>query len=101
MGFFSVFGVDQAWEGELHRHLPLVGARSFKAVTPSDTLDLTFGVSRRIYATTAGNINLCAADDNPATETVVIAFAAGEIKDIHARRILATSTTATGIKAVY
>lgn len=65
-------------------------------VTPNDTIDLTIA-TRFIRATGAGNINLTGVNG----VTTVCAFAAGETRRIRAIRILATSTTATGIEGMY
>lgn len=92
---------EQTYENYLEKFGPILGARSCKSVTPSDTTDLPSGICRAVYATVAGNINVVFADDDPATGAQAIIFAAGETKSIQARRIYATSTTATGIKAFY
>lgn len=78
----------------------ILGATSRKAITPNDSADLAAGPCRAIYATTAGNINLALSDDGGA-DPDVYAFAAGEIKSLQAIRIYNTSTTCTGIKALY
>ena len=98
---FSVPGQRQMWEEHIEHLSPIIGYRSMLAVSPDDSNDLSKGVCRAIYATAAGNINIVAADDDPSLGAQVIKFAAGEIKTIHARRIYSTSTTATGIIALY
>jgi hypothetical protein len=70
--------------------------RFWKAVTPSDSVNLPAGV-RRVYATGAGNIAMV----DPDGTVGVFAFAAGEMKEIGPVRINSTSTTATGIIALY
>lgn len=100
MAFFSG-SKRNVFEEWLERLSPLIGARSCQSVTPSDSADLAGGVCRAIYATAAGNINIVFADDDPSTGAQVIAFNTGEVKAIQARRIYSTSTTATGIKALY
>ncbi|MDI1301960.1 MAG: hypothetical protein PSX71_08655 [bacterium] len=70
------------------------------AVTPADGTDLPNGTSRAIWVNVAGNINMVDAIGN----TVLLAISAtqaGTIIWIRAKRILATSTTCTGIFAAY
>ncbi len=78
----------------------VMGASSRKQVTPSDTVNLPGAPCRAIYSATAGNINLALVDDG-GSDPDVYAFAAGEIKSLQAVRIYNTSTTCTGIKALY
>lgn len=72
---------------------------NFKAVTPSDTVDLPFGVASALYCSGAGNINI----DTVGGDTVVIAVSAGwnSLFKGLVKRVRATSTTATGIIACY
>lgn len=89
----------QEWEQFLPENSPLVGARKARVVTPSDAVDLS-PFSRYIYSNDGGNINILFADDDGVTNgPVVVKFAAGEVKNIHARRIYATSTTSTVIQS--
>ena len=61
----------------------------------SDTVDLTKPV-RAIRALSGGNVNLITLAGN----TVVCAFLDGETRTIYAKRIMATSTTATGLEGL-
>ena len=67
------------------------------AVTPSDTVDLT-SVARGLYVGVAGNVNVVMPDG----ATVLFANAgSGTILPVNVRRVMATSTTATSIVALY
>ncbi len=66
-------------------------------VTPSDTLNLPSGPCSAITVTVAGNVNVQLDSDS----TALLTLAVGEIYPIMLSRILATSTTATGIFALY
>lgn len=66
------------------------------AITPSDATIFT-NATRAIRATAAGNVNLRTVTG----QTVVCAFAAGETRNIMADKVLATSTTATGLEGMY
>lgn len=68
------------------------------AVTPSDSVDLGNGPTKAIYVTVGGNISVNLAGGGTAVLTTVVA---GQILPIAVTRILATSTTATGIVALY
>jgi hypothetical protein len=72
--------------------------RTGVAVTPADGTDLPNGPCRGIYVTGAGNVNVNLAGGGTA---VLTGLSAGQIVDINATRILSTSTTATGIYALY
>jgi hypothetical protein len=70
-------------------------------VTPADGSDLPAGNSlgtKALYVTGAGNINVQLAGGGTAVLTGLVA---GQILPIAVTRVLATSTTATGIKALY
>ena len=67
------------------------------AVTPSNTADFLLGETAAVVASGAGNI----AAVFPDNAVVVIALAAGQILPIKLKRINSTSTTATGITALY
>lgn len=69
-----------------------------EAVTASDSTDLPSGPCSAIYVTGAGNVNINLAAGGTA---VLTGLAAGEIVRVNASRILSTSTTATGIFALY
>lgn len=68
------------------------------AVTASDSADLPNGPCTAIYVTGAGNVNVNLAGGGTA---VLTGLSAGQIVRVNASRILATSTTATGIFALY
>lgn len=68
------------------------------AVTPSDTVDLPDGPCQAIYVTASGNVNINLAGGGTA---VLTSLTGGQIVRVNASRILATSTTATGIFALY
>ena len=67
-------------------------------VTPSDATDLVDGACSAIYVAGAGNVNINLASGGTA---VLTGLSAGQIVRVNASRILATSTTATGIAALY
>lgn len=68
------------------------------AVTPADGTDLTNGPCKALYCTVGGNVNI----NLPGTGTAVLTtLVAGTIYDVAAQRVLSTSTTATGIYALY
>lgn len=77
------------------------------SVTPADGTDLPNGTCIAIYATGAGNVsfdtpNVALADGSTTSRTAnVIAMAAGSVLFVRASRIRSTSTTATGIYALY
>lgn len=73
---------------------PLIGALG--AVTPSDTVDLT-QVTREILITGAGNVAVVWFDGAETVEPVL----ANTRYKWSIRRVKATSTTATGIRAYY
>lgn len=64
-------------------------------ITPSDTVDLAVPV-RAIRATGAGNV--VAVMQNGQQRT--LAFAPGETRYLKVKRVLATSTTATGLEGM-
>ena len=68
------------------------------AVTPADGTDLPGGTCEALLATGAGNINVNLEGGGTATLT---GLSAGQILDIAVTRVLSTSTTATGIVALY
>ena len=68
------------------------------AVTTSDSVDLPDGPCHAIYVTASGNVNVQLAGGGTA---VLTGLSAGQIVRVSASRILATSTTATGIFALY
>lgn len=66
-------------------------------VTPSDTLDLPGGACRKLVIGVAGNVSVIMVNG---VAPVVIGLTAG-IHGLRVTRVLATSTTATGIVALY
>lgn len=76
------------------------GIRRALAVTPSDTVDLA-GITRGIYVGGSGNVVVIFADDVDANTVTLTGLAAGVWHPMQVRRILNTSTTATGIVAGY
>lgn len=77
----------------------MLGARRLRLVTPSDSVDLPLGVCDRIWVGGAGNINLICEDDSSAV--LMSGFTAGSMHLLRAKRIMATTTTATLIVAIY
>ena len=77
------------------------------AVTGNDSTDLTNGTCDAIFVTGAGNVsfdtpNVSLADGSVTSRTAnVIAMAANSVLYVRATRIRSTSTTATGIFALY
>lgn len=69
-----------------------------ESITPSDSADLPSGVCMAIAVTGAGNVNVNLATGGTA---VLTGLSAGQIVHVAASRVLATSTTATGIFALY
>lgn len=67
-------------------------------VTPADGTDLPDAACAAIYVTGAGNVNINLASGGTA---VLTGLSAGQIVRVNASRILSTSTTATGIFALY
>lgn len=68
------------------------------AVTPADGTDLPGGPAVGLLATGAGNINVNLEGGGTA---VLTGLSAGQILDVAVTRVLSTSTTATGIVALY
>ena len=68
------------------------------AVTASDTVDLPNGPCKALYVTGAGNVNVNLVGGGTA---VLTGLSAGQIIEVAAQRVLATSTTATGVFALY
>lgn len=68
------------------------------AVTAADGTDLPNGVCEAIYVTASGNVNVNLAGGGTA---VLTSLSAGQVVFCRASRILSTSTTATGIFALY
>lgn len=68
-------------------------ATRLQNISPSDSVDLTVPI-RGFIVSNAGNVNVIGLDDSSA---VIIAVDANVIYPIACKRVLATSTTATGI----
>jgi hypothetical protein len=68
------------------------------AVTPSDTVDLTYATTR-VWIGGAGDIQVTFADN--AAATVIAAVPVGTMLPIRVRRIWSTNTTATNIVALW
>lgn len=74
-------------------------ARSLRVVTPSDSTNFTDGVCRALYVGTGGNVVVLAAGD---TNTVTFSnVPGGFVIPVQAIRVNTTSTTASGIVAMY
>ena len=71
-------------------------ALRWAAVTPSDTATLT-PIPTAIRCNVAGDVNIVGDDGNDEVFTV----AAGEVLQCQPHKVMSTSTTATGIKALY
>lgn len=73
------------------------------AVTPADGTDLPGGTTVGLMCTVGGNVNvqLPAYNGGAAPTAVLTALIAGVVYDVAVSRVLATSTTATGIVACY
>lgn len=67
------------------------------AVTPSDSTDLPNGPTKALFVTVGGNVNVQLDSDS----TALLTLTAGEIYPIMVSRVKSTSTTATGIFALY
>lgn len=71
-------------------------------ITPSDSVDLALGpdggACRALYITGAGNVNVQLSGGGTA---VLTGLSAGQYVVVGVTRVLATSTTATGISALY
>lgn len=80
---------------ETHATSVTAPATYIEIVTPSDTTDLV-RVTRALNVATSGTVALVTADG----QTVDVFVAAGVIFPIRATRILATGTTATGVRGL-
>lgn len=82
---------------------PLIGpdapATRLRAVTPNDSTDLPDGPCRALQIGVAGDINVIAKDDED-EQAQVVTVQAG-VWQCMVRRVLATSTTADNIVALY
>ena len=75
-----------------------VSAGSGVAVTPHDSNDLA-AVTRGLYVGGAGNLELLLERDTSAV--VLVGVIAGSLLPLRVKRVLASSTTATSIVALY
>lgn len=78
-------------------NLVVTPAKRWIAVTPNDGADLPGGTPKALWVNGAGNLNLVGDDGHEEVFTVAVA---GQV-DLRPVRVKATSTTATGIKALY
>lgn len=74
-------------------------ATSVKSVTPDNDNDLPDGVCRALWIGGEGDVQLTADDDD--TDVVIASVTSGTLLLIRAKRVHATSTTATNILALY
>lgn len=74
------------------------GARSLKAVTPSDSADLPNGVCRALWIGAAGDVAIIAEND---TSAVTLADVPAGLLPVRAKRVMSTNTAATDIVALY
>ena len=72
------------------------GARKWKTITPSDGADLEF-VTRAIWVGVAGNVAIIGADDEDGESIVIQNVPVGQWV-VQARRVLASGTTASGLR---
>lgn len=74
-----------------------------RAVSPHDTNPLPDGVCSGLICSGAGNVNICLVDDDVATQAFVVALSANtpSLLGFRIKWVKSTSTTATGIKALY
>jgi hypothetical protein len=103
---FNSFLINKAYNQNINAGFPDYDGY---AVTPADGSDLPNGPCKAIYVTVGGNVNVQLANGNPLAggasvgvgTAVLTSLVAGQILPIAASRILSTSTTATGIFALY
>lgn len=76
----------------------LSSSYSYFAVTPSDTVDFTQGVTRGIYVGGAGNFVAVKEDATTVTFTGALA---GVVYPIRCKRVNNTNTTATSLVALF
>lgn len=73
-------------------------AESCAAVTASDSTDLDGGTCRALYVGTGGNINI---DDAFGNTVLLSNVPTGSVLPVRAKRVRATSTTASNLVALY
>ena len=74
-----------------------VPANQAEAVTTSDTVNLS-GTARALYIGGGGNVNLIMPDGST---VLFVGVGSGSVLPVRVRRVMATSTTATSIVALY
>lgn len=72
-----------------------------RAVTKSDAANLPDGVCQGLYVTGAGDVNVVLADDADAAAMVIAVAAKSLLLGLNIKKVMSTSTTATGIFALY
>lgn len=91
------------------KSLPVVSARLAKAVTPSNSKDLTDATgdamsfyARSLYVGATGDLKvIMAASKDDAVTVTYVGVPAGALLPIQVRRVLSTGTTATSIVALF
>ena len=78
---------------------PLGPYSDAQAVTPDDDVDLPGGECQALYCAAAGNVAVTL--KSGATGTFAISAGWANLTHLRVRRVHATSTTATGIVALY
>lgn len=73
---------------------PTTFGRRSKAITPSDTDDLT-EVAKAVVCLTGGNISVVPAENDPANPVNFVGVPAGYIPPFQVRRVKSTGTTCT------
>jgi len=77
----------------------LEGSGQWVAITPSDSTDLSGGVTRAIYVGVAGN--MVADSEHGETTITFTGLLAGVIYPLRVKRVRSTSTTASNLLALY
>lgn len=72
-----------------------------RAVTKSDVANLPDGVCAGLICSGTGNVNIVLADDGDAQAFVVAITAGVPLLGMRIKKVMSTSTTATGIVALY
>jgi hypothetical protein len=72
-----------------------------RAVTPADATALPDGVCAGLICSGTGNVNVVLADDLDAQAIVIAMTANVPLLGFKIKKVMSTSTTATGIKALY
>lgn len=69
--------------------------RSSRAITPSDTVDITNGPVKAVIAASAGNLKILPADNATSVPVAFVDIPAGFVPPFIVKRVFATGTTAT------